>query len=125
MVSGLNVFVNIYRMTQQPDDIVGGSVLTGTLQYEYVQTRLQASPVNQVLLQQGLETTDTFTAIIYRNYLDIRERDELEVVYPTEHIYYNKRFRIVGVRYSDFAPNDRRGYMLLSLSRSEIAHHEQ
>ncbi len=125
MVAGLNTRVNIWRMNQQEDDSVGGAMLSGSVQYSNIQARIQASPTQQLLIQQGLETSDIFTAIILRNNLDIRERDELEIAFPQEHPYYGKRFRIVGVRYSDHAPYDRRGYMMLTLNRSEIAHSEQ
>jgi len=124
-MAGLNVRANIFRMTTMTDDTVGGAMMSGTIAYYDVQARFQASPVQQLLLQQGLETTDTFTATIIPGTLDIRERDEFQLSKPTDHHYYNQRFRIVGVRYSDFNPRNPNNYLMLTLIRRERAHSEQ
>jgi len=120
--AGMNIRFDIFRIAYGSDDSVGGAVITGTCQYADVMGRLQAEEPVQLLLQQGLETPRTFTATIVPGTLDIRERDEVWVSEPHDHIYYHQYFRVVGVRYSNFTPRDPRNYMLLSLVRSVRAH---
>lgn len=120
--AGMNIRFDIFRMNWADDDSVGGAVITGTCQYADVPGRLKAEEPMQLLLQQGLETPRTFTATLFPGTLDIRERDELWISEPHDHIYYHQYFRIVGVRYSDFTYRDPRSYMILSLVRSVRAH---
>ena len=125
MTAGLNLKSSIWRIDYEADNSVGGAVTTGTVVYENVFTRLQANMEEQLLLQQGLETQRTFRVVVVPGTMDIRERDELEVTQPTDHIYYNKRFRIIGVTYSNFTPRDPRNYLMLTLDRSVRTHDRQ
>lgn len=120
-IAGNNIKIRIFRINYANDDIVGGAVVTGTVVGDYP-ARLQANPVEQILEQQGLETDRTFKLNIVPGYLDIRERDELTVIAPTDHIYYNKWFRVRGVSYSSLNKRDPRNYMMLTVSRSVRAH---
>lgn len=122
MTAGLNMRFDIYRIDWDADDIVGGAMVTGTCVYENVMGRFQTRPRQQLLLQQGLETERTFSAVIIPGTLDIRERDEVTVVEPYDSVYHNTRFRIVGVSYSDHNPRDPRNYIMLDLVRSVEAH---
>jgi len=115
----------IWRMVNQPDDAVGGAIISGTSVYTGVMTRLDSQPIEQLLLQQGYETERTFTAIIVPGWLDIRERDELEITHPIDDVYYGSRFRIVGVQHSSHNRRDRRNYIMLDLRRSVRAHTKQ
>ena len=123
MTAGPTIRATIWRMTAQPDDYAGGAILTGTAYYTNLEIRMQQQPEDQILLQQGLETFKTFTAVTMRGGLDIRERDELEITFPPIHPDINNRFRILGVRPSDFS--DPRRYMLLSLQRVVRSHRQQ
>lgn len=127
MVAGLNIHFRVWRIDYGTDDAVGGAMVTGSISYEHLIGRLQANPPSQLLLQQGLETVRTFNLMVRPGTLDIDERDEVEVVYPTpdDHPYYHKRFRVRGVQDTNFHPRDERGYLLLSLTRSEEAHAQQ
>ena len=121
-IAGLNCRIDIWRVGYGDDDAVGGAVTTGTVQYQGILARVQPSPPEQVFLQQGLETDKFFQATIVPGTLTIYERDELEVVQPTDHKYYGDRFRIVGVQDVDLNVRDPRNYMILQLSRSVRAH---
>lgn len=123
-LAGNNIRVRIWRTNYSSDDTVGGSVVTGTVVGDYP-ARLQANPQEQLLLQQGLETERTFKVNIVPGYLDIRERDELEVIQPTDHVYYGQRFRIRGVSYSSLNKRDPRSYLMLTLTRDVRAHDRQ
>lgn len=124
MTAGLNKKAHIWRMSTQ-DDSVGGAMATGTVRYYNVPIRMQANPDEQLLLQQGLETQKTFSATLKPGTLDIRERDELEIVAPVDDFYYGDRFRIRSVRHSDFNTRDPRNYIMLELVRSVRAHDSQ
>jgi hypothetical protein len=124
-VAGYNCRVDIFRISYQSDDIVGGAVVSGTLQFQNVLARFEADPEEQLILQQGLQTVRTYTMTCIPGTMDIRERDELEVTRPTDHVYYGKRFRIVGVRHSDFNRRDPRNYLILRLTRDVRAHTRQ
>ena len=125
MVAGLNSRARIYRFNADPDYIGGGAVLSGTVQFGNVLARLEANPIEQLLLQQGLETVRTYNALVQPGTLDIRERDELEIVEPFDHRYYGVRLRIVGIQASSQNTRDRRNYMRLTLVRSVRAHASQ
>jgi hypothetical protein len=120
--AGMNIRFDIFRVNYGSDDEVGGAVITGTCQHHDIPGRLQGEMPNQLLLQQGLETPRTFTATIFPGTLDIRERDEVWVSEPHDHVYYHQYFRVIGVTYSNFTSRDPRSYLLLSLTRSERAH---
>lgn len=122
MPSGFNIRASIFRENNDTDDAVGGAMITGTLMYQDVMSRLQGNRPVQALLQQGLETERTFTALVIPGTMDIRERDEYEVTEPYDHIYHGQRFRIVNVLYADHNPRDPRNYMILSLVRSVRSH---
>lgn len=123
MTAGLNIKIAAWRITNEADNSVGGAITTGTVT-GYYNARLTAVPPSQLLLQQGLEVDRTFNLTV-QPVGDIRERDEIEVIEPTDHVYYGARFRVRGVTYSDFNPRDPRAYMLLSVSRNVIAHGRQ
>ena len=122
MTAGNNLKVSIWRMTPGTDDYAGGVSITGSVVYSNLRARMQANPEEQVLLQQGLETLRTFNMEVTGHW-SIRERDEAEITFPPNYPYIDNRFRVVGVRFSDF--NDARKYMILSLTRSMRAHTEQ
>lgn len=122
MVAGLNTRVRIWRMDDIADDIVGGARISGTVAYDYVRARIEANPEEQLLLQQGLETNRTFNALVVPGTLDIRERDELEIVRPYDHVYYGQRFRIIGIQFSSMDKSNPNNYARLSLTRSVRAH---
>lgn len=125
MTAGENIRGTIWRILEGQDDYVGGATITGTPIYHDVLLRLEEQPAQQLLLQQGLETVKIFEAIIVPGTLRIKERDELEVTLPFDHIYYGHRFRIMNVRYSSFNTRDPRNYISLTMTRSERAHTRQ
>jgi hypothetical protein len=122
MVAGLNCKVRLWRMDNIDDDTVGGAVVSGTVAYNDIRARIEANPEEQLLLQQGFETPRTFNALIVPGTLDVRERDELEVTAPANHIYYASRFRIMGIQYSSMDVSNPNNYARLSMVRSVRSH---
>ena len=124
-MAGLNMRFDIWRMDDNEDDYVGGNVVTGTVVYQYIQGRLQGFMPRQVFNDQGLETTRTYTVTLVPGTLDVRERDEVEVVAPFDHQFFGDRFRLQGILPSDFNPRDPRNYLMFTASRSVRAHDQQ
>ena len=125
MTAGFNIKGKVWRITFPSDDSIGGAQSSGTVAYNSIDLRLHAIEPDQVFLQQGLETLRTFRGTVRNHTLTIYERDEIEVIWPSEHWYYGSRFRVDGVTRSNVHPRDARGYLILNLSRSERAHASQ
>jgi hypothetical protein len=104
MTAGLNIRIDIWTMSQDADDAVGGAVFTGTVSHSNVPARLTLRRPSQLLLQQGLETTKTADLLIQGRNVIINERDEIRVIWPLDHPFLNDRFRIEGVQPSSRRP---------------------
>lgn len=123
MTAGLNIRVNIWTMSQDADDVVGGAMVTGTVAYYDIRARLTMRRPAQVLLQQGLETTKTADLMLQGRNITVNERDEIEVVWPLDHAFYGARFRVEGVQ-----PSSRRakhGPKTYTVSRIERTRSQQ
>jgi len=125
MVAGLNKRATYWKMNEQDDDAVGGAVYSGTATYWNVPLSLQPNKEEQILLQQGLQTYKTFKILLITGDLSVREADELEVTFPRNDPYYGDRFRILRADYSNYAPGDPRGYILVTAIRNVRSHSEQ
>ena len=124
MTAGRNMRFQVWRMIADADndDEVGGAQITGSMVYDNIWGRMQGNMPSQLLLQQGLETKRTFIINVRPATLLILEADELQVKSPSTHLYYGTRFVVDGVTISNFHPGDKRGYLLLNCSHSEVAH---
>jgi len=100
-------------------------VISGTLQFHDVQARFEYEPTTQVFYEQGLETNKVITAVVVPGTLDIRERDEVEIIAPYDHWDIYNRFRVMGVEPASHNPRDPRNYLILHLTRSVRAHTRQ
>lgn len=98
MTAGLNIRVDVYRFTYEPDDEVGGAQPTGSLYYQDLPAMLSSRRTSQLALEQGLETVAVFDLMWTAHWVDIRERDEVTVVWPTDHRHYGHWFRITGIQ---------------------------
>lgn len=124
-ISGNNCRINIWSISEDTDNVVGGAMITGTVLYQNIPARFQSDREDILLFQQGLETNKTFTFTITPGYLVVHERDELEICQPIDHTYYGDRFRAVSVRHSDFNHRDPRNYLIIHATRSVEAHERQ
>jgi len=128
MTAGVNTRFNIYSMESVGDDDVGGAQVTGTLIYERIPGRIKEQEPEQLVLQQGLETTKIFDILLVDKKpigMDIRERDEVEIVAPYNHHFLSDRFRAISIRSSSLNPSNRRATLRLTTTRSERAHGNQ
>lgn len=104
MVAGLNLQIDVWRMTVNADDDVGGALVTGTVAYHNLYAGISPQRPNQQMTQAGLETEAIYDLTCKLQGITLWERDEVEVVHPTGHPYYGLRFRIVGVQPSRRRP---------------------
>lgn len=124
MPAGTNCAVNIVRLVYTTDDDVGGANPSGTYLHQHLDTRMEEDSIDSAFFQQGLETVKTFSAMVWGHALDIREQDEVEVVSPPNHKYFGKRFRVLDCRYDSRHPGIKQDYVLLKMTRSQVAHGE-
>lgn len=124
-MAGMNLRVTVWRMSTDPDDSVGGAMITGSAVYTGIQAFMQEAPVQMLLAQQGLETLNVFNVTLIPGTLRIWERDEIEITHPEDHPYYGDRFRVMSSRYSSHNPRDPRNYLMLTVTRSERMHSSQ
>lgn len=122
MVAGLNLLVTVWKYTFPTDDVVGGAVPTGTPLYTNIQARIQAEKPTMALLEQGLETPTMFTAVLWPGTLLLEHNYEVQVTAPTISKYYGEHFRIIGMQNTSTYADDPRGFVLLTMRRSERAH---
>lgn len=120
MTAGLNLKVDITKISNLTDDAVGGAVVTGTVVISNLPAQLTARRPSQVMLEQGLETEAIFdfSANVTKNkaVIDMEERYEIQVVQPVGHPLFGLRFRVQGVQ-----PGRRRPkYATLHLTVSRI-----
>ena len=126
MVAGLNLEVKFIRLIYVDDD-VGGSVASGTTLYEHISGKiapLSFSNMNPMsnFNDQGLETKRPLSGMFWPGTLAIREQDECEVTSPPNHRYFGQRFRVTTMEYDGWHPEPKRGYVLVTLVKSDIAH---
>lgn len=119
---GMNMLVRVWRITEPSDDAIGGALVSGTLLYTGKRARIESQKPDEQLVQQGFETEKIFNMNIQPVSLDIREHDEIEIISPTTHPYYNKRLQVQGVQNQSMSMSDPRSYLLLTLRYKEYAH---
>jgi hypothetical protein len=122
MPAGMNIQVRIWRYLFTSDDSVGGAQPTGTVLYDAVLARKITRMPDMTFLEQGLETERISQYMLWPATLLIKERDEIQITSPSNHLDYNKKFKIVGIADNGFSPSDARGYLIVSTSRSEVSH---
>jgi len=120
MTAGLNIKVNVWRMVQQTDDEIGGAMLSGTLVFNNLPARIETNRPSVLLLDQGLDVDESFQMIFHP--CAVRERDEIEVSWPSQHRFYQKRMRVVALQNTSMNPLDSRDYMSVTLRRKDYAH---
>lgn len=125
MTAGQNLRCTIWRITESVDDTIGGALITGSAVYTNMPIRIEEQPVQQLLLQQGLETVKTFEGTLIPGTLVVKERDEIEITFPVEDVRYGDKYRVVNTRPASLNTRDPRSYISLTLVRSERAHKQQ
>lgn len=125
MPAGTNCRVRVWRLVEYVDDDVGGAVPSGTVLHESLEARIDQDLTDSNYYQQGLETIKTFSGLIWGHQLRIIEQDLIEVISPPNHDYYGKFFKVEDGRYDSRHPGVKQRYMLVKLTRSQIAHGER
>lgn len=111
----LDVQLALYSVDNQADDEIGGAQVTGTFVRNDVWANLQEAPVNPAILQQGLEVARIFDCWLQPINLDVQPGDELEVVAPSDHPFYNRRLEVVKTNQPALHRAFRIGFLELQL----------
>lgn len=119
MTAGLNLRCNVVKITDGPDDVIGGAQPTGTVLYANVPGRISARRPTQVIQEQGLLVKDIFTCVLTPGTLVVNNNDQVQVVAPITSPYFGLNFRVIGVQHSSMT--DGRGFLVLNLRRIEQA----
>lgn len=98
MTQGLSLKATIWRMNTAADDEQGGAMITGTPAYSDLPVAIASRRPTQISLEQGLEVEAIYDLTARQCDITIYERDEVEVTCPSDHPYYNLRFRVIGVQ---------------------------
>lgn len=125
MTAGLYVRFRIWRMVNMADDATGGARVTENIAYDNVHGSIAETSQTILMGQQGYEMPSVFNVQVKIPHGDINERDELEVILPTQHALYGERLRITGIHLLPYGALDRRNYVHMSVTRKEFAHKEQ
>lgn len=115
MTAGLNVKVDIYQPTYGSDDRVGGANVALTKAYSSISARFSPRRPSQLMLEQGLEVDRVYDLLLQGHGVLLRERDEVQLVWPTDHAHYGHRYRVTGVQES--SRRSRYGPIQATLSR--------
>ena len=124
MPAGINCRIRAWRLVYTDDDDVGGAYPSGTVLHESLEARIEEELTDTGFIQQGLESKKVFSGMIWGHNLQIREQDEIEIVSPPNHDYIHKYFRVEDARYDSRHPGIKQRYLLVKLTRSQIAHGE-
>lgn len=100
MTTGLNVKIDIYRISYGSDDSSGGAQPSSALLHSNVPARISPRASSLLALEQGMETQRVFSLLIQGQGINIRERDEIRLVWPTDHTFYNQYFRVTTTQVS-------------------------
>ena len=124
MVAGLNCKVNVIRWIESSDDEVGGVYPSGTYIHTSIDATIEEELTDPTFIQQGIQTKKTFSGMLWGHNLQVLENDDLEVVSPPNHRYFGKRFSVEDARYDSRHPAIKQSYLLVRLTRSQVAHRE-
>lgn len=102
---GLNIKVSFYQWQYLADDPVGGATGTYTELYANTPARISARRPSQQSLEAGLEVVRVFDMITNGQQSTVYEKDQVEVVWPTNSPYYGERFRITGLQHDSRRSN--------------------
>lgn len=117
MTAGLNLTIDVWRMSQATDDETGGAVITGTVVYSALPASIFSRRPTQESLEQGLEVPALYDMTVNLKNVTLFERDEIEVKAPSDSPHYNLRFRIVGVQPAKRRPKYAHQHVTLSRIR--------
>jgi hypothetical protein len=120
--AGLNQVCRVWRFSYPQDDVVGGSVPSGTILYSNLDTRISAQKPTQALLEQGLQVPTLYHAMLFEGNVAIEINDQIEVTAPAVGWFYGKKFRIIGLQRSSNHPAQERNQIKLILKRWEASH---
>lgn len=124
MPAGLNRLAELTTFSYPSDDQVGGAVPSGTVVYSNLILRISSEEPTQVLLEQGIQTPEIFSAHLFPGNVNIKHNDQIRVTSPAGDWFYNKRFRVIGIQRSSNSPYQDRNFIRITLRRYDESHAE-
>lgn len=122
MPAGYNRVVRLIRFSNPSDDVVGGAVPSGTVLYENLSIRIEGREPTLALMEQGLQTPTIYSAFLFAGNIDIEHNDQIQFTLPVSDWFYNKKFRVIGIRRSSNHPAQDRNQIKITLRRWEESH---
>jgi hypothetical protein len=122
MTPGMNIRIRVWKVTNEPDDRIGGAVLSGTIIHDNVPARFEETKQEMLLLQQGYEVSQIFSCITHAVSPMYKEKDEVEVIFPENHPFYHEFLQVKGIQFTSLHPSDSRSVVMLTLKRKDYAH---
>lgn len=122
MPAGLNQVCSLIRFSYPQDDTAGGAVPSGTVVYQNLDIRMEATEPTLVLLEQGFQTPTLYKALVHEGNITIEHNDQIHITAPVMGFFYNKKFRVIGIQRSSNHPYQDRNQVKLTLRRWEESH---
>jgi hypothetical protein len=120
--AGLNRVCEILTFSYPQDDSSGGAVPSGTVIYQNVNIRIEPIRPTMALLEQGLEVSTLYQAMIFAGNLEVKHNDQIHFTAPINDWFYDKKFRVIGLQRSSNHPAQDRNQIKLILRRFEESH---
>ena len=121
MPAGINRVAELITFSYPSDDSSGGAQPSGTVLYQNLVVRIKSEEPIMALIQQGVQTEEIFTALVFAGNIDIKHNDQLRITAPTNDWFYNKKFRVIGIQRSSNISQDR-NQIRVTLRRFEESH---
>lgn len=122
MPAGLNQVASVIRFSYPSDDSAGGALPSGTVIYDMIDIRIEATKPTQVLLEQGLQVPTLYNVMMHEGNIEIKHNDQIHIVAPRYGFYYNKKFRVIGIQRDSNHPFQDRNQIKLIVRRWEESH---
>jgi len=112
----------LIRFSYPQDDSVGGSVPSGTVAYENLVIRIKAEKATMALLEQGVDTQQIWSALLFPGNINIEENDQIEITKPDYGWYSGKKFRVIGIQRASASPWLDENQIRITLKRWGASH---
>jgi hypothetical protein len=122
MVAGHVRLCRLIHFTYPQDDVQGGAIPSGTVLYDNLTIRMKAEKATMALLEQGVDTQQIWSALLFPGNINIEENDQIEITKPDYGWYSGKKFRVIGIQRDSENPWDDRNQIRLTLKRWSSEH---
>lgn len=123
MTSGLNIRIRIEQDFYITDPYGGAQIVSGTIVADNIAARFDMGmPKTLINSVQGIEIEKQGTFYIKPIEVRLNSQHRIKIIRPNSprrHLDYEDTWRVVGVEYSSIHPADRRGFLVVGVTRIE------